>query len=56
MTPARLQALLDGGQITVEGREYIGLAADGVRVNIGNVGDEAAVERYLTANPTPDTW
>ena len=36
--------------------EWVGRAADGVTVSFGTVGDEDAVERYLTSHPTPAFW
>lgn len=36
--------------------EYVGTASDGTDVNLGNVGEEKALESYLRDNPTPDKW
>ena len=51
-----LANLIIMGLVKVQGREYIGLASDGVWVNLGNVGSELQVEGYLAAHPSPDTW
>ena len=59
-----LQAAIDRGDVwTDESGTYIAQAAVGpfdsvesCQVELGMVGDEEQIERYLAANPTPDTW
>lgn len=52
----RLQALLDAGTIKLDGHEYVGTAADGVEVSIGEADETRRIESYLAENPTPDKW
>ncbi len=57
----RVQTLIDLGQarIASDGWWVIGIASDGCEVTLGDLYDEAgraALDSYLTANPTPDTW
>jgi hypothetical protein len=52
----RLAALMKSGKVFKDRGEYVGVADDGTEVSIGNVGEEAKVEKYLEAHPTPDTW
>ncbi len=47
---------IESGTITIEDGEYIGHAADGVDVNLGTVGYESRVEKYLQAHPRPCDW
>ena len=35
---------------------YIGRTSDGTEVQIGNVGSEDNIERYLADHPTPEDW
>ena len=48
--------IADGTIFSISNGEYIGQASDGVFVQMGYVGDEERLEKYLTANPTPDMW
>lgn len=52
----RLPTLLKDGHVVIEGSSYIGIAFDGERVLIGEVGSEALAEFYLVENPTPNDW
>ena len=55
----RLCELLASGDIWIDeefGMEYVGLASDGVEVNIGTVGQEDALEWLLSLKPTPEDW
>jgi hypothetical protein len=36
--------------------EVVGRAADGIEVSLGNMDDREHVERYLVANPSPQSW
>jgi hypothetical protein len=54
-----LDALIASGVVWIESHEYVGLAADGVRVSFGTAFDDndaTGVESYLRDHPTPDTW
>lgn len=55
-TTPLLDHLLKDGSVWLDGREYVGRATDGVEVSLGSLGDEEWIEKYLSANPTPDTW
>ena len=53
----RLRALVAAGKIWVDGVAYVGLAGGGVvEVQLGNLGFEGDLERYLTEHPTPEDW
>lgn len=55
--PKLVSALASGLIRTTPEGEYIGTAGDGNTVTFGTAGlDDDAVEAYLTAHPTPDTW
>ncbi len=42
---------------TIDGiAEYLGKAKDGTIVNMGIVGEESALERYLSEMMSPDLW
>ncbi len=49
-----LDRLMAAGAVRKDGSSYVGTAADGVEVQFG--AEPSQVERYLTANPTPDKW
>lgn len=55
-----LFALVASGAIRLVGafggREYVGVAADGVEVHIGDEGLEEGTEAYLQKHSTPETW
>jgi hypothetical protein len=51
-----LMRLVREGRVRIEGTEYVGLAADGAVVSVGNVGGERATEAYLSARPSPADW
>lgn len=51
-----LMHLMEEGHIWVDGREYVGLASDGVEVHIGQFDEEDSVEEYLKRHPTPAEW
>lgn len=51
-----LSELLSRAVVWVEDGTYIGRASDDVEVQLGMVGDEDRMERYLTACPTPESW
>lgn len=42
--------------IRIEGREYVGTAADGATVALGTLGEEDALRAYLAEHPAPDHW
>lgn len=44
------------GRIFAEGDEYVGIAADGTEVIVGNVSAPQHVESYLREHPTPRDW
>jgi hypothetical protein len=53
----RLRALVVSGKIWVEDGCYVGLAGGGVvEVQLGNVGREGDLERYLADYPGPEDW
>lgn len=51
-----LDSLIEQGKIQIEKNTYVGLAADGNKVQIGIFGEERIIESYLKAYPTPDKW
>ena len=59
-----LQAALHSRTVFVDGGVYVGRArnpgtdnrAPNEEVQLGVTGGEAAIERYLAAHPTPETW
>lgn len=52
-----LERLVKTGDIIVkDGDRYVGIAADGVEVMIGEVGREASAAEYLRDHPLPSTW
>lgn len=52
-----LDGLILGGAVYVSVHdELVGIASDGVEVNLGNVHNKPLAEAYLTDHPTPDTW
>jgi hypothetical protein len=51
-----LTKLMDNGDIFLDGETYVGKASDGVEVQIGMVGEEDRIEKYLKSYPSPDTW
>lgn len=53
-TPILNQLLQEGSVWKEKDGEYVGLASDGLAVNLGYV--EENVESYLSDHPTPDTW
>lgn len=53
----RLRALVASGKIWVsEDGCYVGMAGDVVEVQLGNVGREGDLERYLADYPGPEDW
>ena len=52
----RLTKHLADKVIWVDGYEYFGKASDDIVVNIGMVGREDQVEKYLNNNPEPKDW
>jgi hypothetical protein len=53
----RLRALIVAGKIWVDGAAYVGLAGGGVvELQLGNVGREGDLERYLADYPEPEDW
>ena len=52
-----LEKHLEMGTIYIEDQfYYIGRTSDGTEVQIGNVGSEDNIERYLADHPTPEDW
>lgn len=56
MPQTLLEQLLGTTEVYIENDTYCGIAADGTVVQFGMIGDESAIERYLSENQTPDTW
>lgn len=52
----RLHALVLRAAIQLDGQTYIGRAGDGEIVELGTVGDERQLERYLETHPSPTDW
>jgi hypothetical protein len=51
-----LAYLMGLGYIEVKEGEYVGKTPDGVEVNLGTVGYEDQLERYLFNRPEPEMW
>ena len=51
-----LQKLIRSKKIFIDNGEYVGKAADGKEVSLGNIGDEKQVEKYLKSHPDPKDW
>lgn len=52
----RLQALLDSGDAYLDQNTYLGKAADGEIVWLGNADKCAEIEDYLGEYPSPAFW
>jgi len=51
-----IKFLIANKVIEIEDNYYIGKASDGVWVQLGEVGYEEELNKYLDACPTPDRW
>ena len=56
MASQRLKELMESGIIWIEDGTYIGMASDGVEVQLGIVGEEKRLEKYLEACPETNQW
>jgi len=57
MASTRFKELIESGIIWIdEDFNYVGMAADGEEVILGNVGEEDKVERYLQDYPETNQW
>lgn len=53
-----LNRLMAEGTVRVDEKTgtFVGTAADGVEVCLGDTRNPEGAERYLSANPRPDQW
>lgn len=56
LKPSPLGELLEKQIVTVKNGTYMGVAADGKEVQLGNVGEEKKINEYLAKHPSPSTW
>ena len=47
---------LEHGTIWLEKGEYVGVAADGIKVSFGAPGHERTLEKYLQTHNDPSQW